>query len=180
MARLPKRAFNRLAIAGGHFLFKTFEDMSDEAHFSAEQLSTRPASRLSRPDGNSRRAGRDSRSPLTRSQEAVGLIKINARKDFLAANSAKRAANSGFVLLVRPREDSDQTMRIGITVTKKIGNAVVRNRMKRRFRALAREILPEFGLSGADHVMIGRASGVERDFAMLRQDLTRALEKIAR
>jgi ribonuclease P protein component len=71
-------------------------------------------------------------------------------------------------------------MRLGITVTKKIGNAVVRNRMKRRFRALAREILPTSGVIGADHVMIGRASGVERDFAMLRQDLTRALEKITR
>jgi ribonuclease P protein component len=180
MARLPKRAFNRLPIAGGHFLFKTFEDMSDEAHFSAEQPSTRPASRLSRPDGDSRRTSSDPRTPRTRSQEAVGLTKISARKDFLAANSAKRAANSGFVLLVRPREDSDQTMRIGITVTKKIGNAVARNRMKRRFRALAREILPEFGLKGADHVMIGRATGIERNFDALRKDFTKALEKIMR
>jgi ribonuclease P protein component len=154
--------------------------MSDEAHFSAEQSSTRPASWLSRPDGDSRRTGRDSRAPCTRSQEAVSLTKISARKDFLAANSAKRAANGGFVLLVRDRADADSAMRLGITVTKKIGNAVVRNRMKRRFRALAREILPTSGVIGADHVMIGRASGVERDFAMLRQDLTRALEKIAR
>jgi ribonuclease P protein component len=154
--------------------------MSDEAHFSAEQSSTRPASWLSRPDGDSRRTGRDSRAPCTRSQEAVSLTKISARKDFLAANSAKRAANGGFVLLVRDRADADSAMRLGITVTKKIGNAVVRNRMKRRFRALAREILPTSGVIGADHVMIGRASGVERDFAMLRQDLTRALEKITR
>jgi ribonuclease P protein component len=154
--------------------------MSDEAHFSAEQPSTRPASRLSRPDGDSRRTGRDSRAPCTRSQEAVRLTKISARKDFLAANSAKRAANNGFVLLVRDRGDDDSAMRLGITVTKKIGNAVVRNRMKRRFRALAREILPTSGVSGADHVMIGRASGVERDFALLRKDLAKALEKIAR
>lgn len=154
--------------------------MSDEAHFSAEQPGTRPASRLSRPDGDSRRTGRDSRAPCTRSQETVSLTKISARKDFLAANSAKRAANGGFVLLVRDRLDSDATMRLGITVTKKIGNAVVRNRMKRRFRALAREILPTLGVSGADHVMIGRASGIERDFALLRKDLAKALEKIAR
>jgi ribonuclease P protein component len=65
----------------------------------------------------------------------------------------------GFVLLVRPRDDEDQTMRVGFTVTKKIGNAVVRNRMKRRFRALAREIPPK-GISGADHVLIGRAGGM--------------------
>jgi ribonuclease P protein component len=84
----------------------------------------------------------------------------------------------GFVLLVRDRGDEDPAMRLGITVTKKIGGAVVRNRMKRRFRALARELLPEHGVSGADHVLIGRAGGVERDFALLRDELARALAKL--
>jgi ribonuclease P protein component len=86
----------------------------------------------------------------------------------------------GFVLLVRPREDGDPAMRIGFTVTKKIGGAVVRNRMKRRFRALARELLPENGLPGADHVLIGRAGGVEREFGLLRTELQRALAKLRR
>ena len=86
----------------------------------------------------------------------------------------------GFVLLVRPRGDDDPVMRLGITVTKKIGNAVVRNRMKRRFRALARETLPELGIAGADHVLIGRAGGVERDYAALGSDLAAALEKAGR
>ena len=67
-------------------------------------------------------------------------------------------------------------MRVGFTVTKKIGGAVVRNRMKRRFRALAREIVPSKGFAGSDHVMIGRARGIERDFGLLRTDLTRALD----
>ena len=71
-------------------------------------------------------------------------------------------------------------MRVGFTVTKKIGGAVVRNRMKRRFRALAREIVPQRGLAGADHVLIGRAKGIERDFALLRAELTSALEKLSR
>jgi len=70
--------------------------------------------------------------------------------------------------------------RVGFTVTKKIGNAVVRNRMKRRLRALAREILPQQGVVGADHVMIGRTTGIERDFSVLREDLARALQKVAR
>ena len=74
----------------------------------------------------------------------------------------------GFVLLVRNREDADPAMRVGFTVTKKIGGAVVRNRMKRRLRALAREIVPAKGFAGSDHVMIGRAKGVERDFSSLR------------
>ena len=83
----------------------------------------------------------------------------------------------GFVLLVRDRRDGDSAKRVGFTVTKKIGNAVVRNRMKRRFRALAREVIPVHGHPGADHVMIGRSGGIERPFDVLRQDLTRALEK---
>jgi len=63
-------------------------------------------------------------------------------------------------------------------VTKKIGGAVVRNRMKRRFRALAGELLPAGGVAGADHVMIGRSGGIERDFALLRADLASALSRI--
>ena len=85
----------------------------------------------------------------------------------------------GFVLLVLPRGDNDPTMRVGFTVTKKIGNAVVRNRMKRRFRALARDTLPDYGIAGADHVLIGRAGGIERDFASLSGELKRALKKVA-
>ena len=81
------------------------------------------------------------------------------------------------MLLVHDRQDGDPTKRVGFTVTKKIGGAVVRNRMKRRFRALAREILPSQGYTGSDHVMIGRSSGIERDFSALRKDLIRALEK---
>lgn len=86
----------------------------------------------------------------------------------------------GFVLLVRPRADADPAIGVGFTVTKKIGGAVVRNRMKRRLRALARTLLPEAGIAGADHVLIGRAGGVERDYAQLTAELRKALAKAAR
>lgn len=86
----------------------------------------------------------------------------------------------GFVLLVRDRGDDDSTMRVGFTVTKKIGGAVVRNRMKRRVRELARELLPAGGVPGADHVLIGRVGGVERDFGLMRQELAKALERARR
>ncbi len=81
------------------------------------------------------------------------------------------------MLLVRDRQDGDPLKRVGFTVSRKIGKAVVRNRMKRRLRALAREILPTLGHPGSDHVMIGRTGGIERDFGALAQDLARALEK---
>ena len=54
----------------------------------------------------------------------------------------------------------------------------MRNRMKRRFRALARAIVPAKGVPGSDHVMIGRAKGIERDFGLLRSELVGALDKL--
>ncbi len=89
-----------------------------------------------------------------------------------------RASTPGFVLLIRDRNDLNSAMRVGFTVTKKIGGAVVRNRMKRRLRALAREVVPHKGFAGADHVLIGRARGIERDFGLLRSELTEALERL--
>lgn len=108
------------------------------------------------------------------------LTSLTERKDYLAANAGKRAPMPGFVLLVRAREDGDPAMRLGITVTRKIGNAVARNRMKRRFRALAREILPVAGVPGADHVLIGRQGGIERGFDDLKAELAKACAKVRR
>ena len=102
---------------------------------------------------------------------------LTRRADFLAANRGLRIARPGFVLLACPNEG--QGLRYGITVTKKIGNAVVRNRMKRRFRALLRETLPSAGLPDHDHVLIGREGGVEREFALLREELAAALTRAA-
>lgn len=71
-------------------------------------------------------------------------------------------------------------MRVGFTVTKKIGNSVVRNRCKRRLRALAREVLAQRGIAGADHVLIGRDHTPNRDFAVMRADLEAALARASR
>ena len=103
---------------------------------------------------------------------------MTARADFLAANRGLRVAMPGFVLLVHP--NSGRGVRYGITVTKKVGNAVVRNRMKRRFRELLWAQLPDAGLADHDHVLIGRDGGIERDFDQLSQDLAKALGRAAR
>jgi ribonuclease P protein component len=100
---------------------------------------------------------------------------LTRRADFLAANRGVRIARPGFVLLARANDGAG--LRFGITVTKKIGNAVVRNRMKRRFRALLRAALPVHGLPDHDHVLIGREGGVERDFAQLETELLAALDR---
>lgn len=102
---------------------------------------------------------------------------LTKRADFLAANRGLRVARPGFVLLARP--NGGQGIRYGITVTKKIGNAVVRNRMKRRFRELLRSALPAHGLDNHDHVLIGRAGGIERDFSKLAEELDIALGRAA-
>lgn len=103
----------------------------------------------------------------------VSLKTLTKRADFLAANKGLRNARPGFVLLTRP--NGGEGRRYGITVTKKIGNAVVRNRMKRRFREMLRAALPEQGLPDHDHVLIGRTGGIERDFRTMAEELSKAL-----
>ena len=153
--------------------------MSDEAHFPAEQPRPRTAPRLpssQRDPGRPQGAGQP---PRPGPQEALRLVTLVRRADFLAANRGKRAPTPGFVLLVRKRGDDDDLVRVGYTVTKKIGNAVVRNRMKRRFRELVRDTFPQFAILGADYVLIGRSSGIERDYASLAAELKRVLTKLA-
>src|SRR5207248_5543102 len=154
--------------------------MSDEAHLPAEQSRPQAPARVPRPHGDGRRPQGSECAPRARAQEAQRLGTIKKRADFLAANGGRRVSTPGFVLLVRDRQDADPAMRVGFTVTKKIGGAVVRNRMKRRFRELAREIVPVKGVAGSDHVMIGRAKGMERDFSLLRSELESALDRARR
>jgi ribonuclease P protein component len=151
--------------------------MSDEAHLSAEQPGPQAASRVPVAVGDRGWSQGSGSPPGARPPEAERLVTLSKRADFLAANSGRRAAMPGFVLLVRDRVDGSPVKRVGYTVSKKVGNAVVRNRMKRRFRALARELLPTLGKPGADHVLIGRPSGIERPFDELREQLGRALRK---
>lgn len=85
----------------------------------------------------------------------------------------------GFVLLIRDRADEDPAIRLGITVTKKIGGAVVRNRAKRRLREAARAVLPLHGNPGVDYVLVARSGTPDRPFDRLLDDVKTALISLA-
>lgn len=111
---------------------------------------------------------------------AAPLGKLRVRSDYLAAAQAKRVSTTGFVLQARKRvEASAPRPRYGITCSKKVGNAVARNRAKRRLRALANSVLPLLGRDGWDYVLIGRAHAtVNQPFDMLLENLRFALKKL--
>jgi ribonuclease P protein component len=166
------------------------KDYSNEAHFSAEQLGALAPSWFPFTDVDCCWPQHPECTPRPRSQKTVCLITamdregtpysvIRKRPEFLAANRGRRYATPGFVLLVYDRKDDRPDIRLGITITKKVGNAVIRNRMRRRFRELAREMLGVHGKPGADHILIGRSDGIERDFDVLRRDMMKALTKLA-
>ncbi|MEQ8283516.1 MAG: ribonuclease P protein component [Parvibaculum sp.] len=105
------------------------------------------------------------------------IDKLRKRRDFLAAAHGRKRAERGLVLQALDRHDSGAP-RAGFTVTRKVGNAVTRNRAKRRLRAAAAEILPLAAKPGYDYVLIGRHSTPTRRWAELLADLTAALNEV--
>jgi len=107
---------------------------------------------------------------------------LRQRSDFLKANHGLRQPKPGFLLQARKRDVDEQPvdrMRIGYTCSKKVGNAVTRNRAKRRLRDVARAALPVEGRAGWDYVLIGRQTKtVARPFQALLDDLRQALRII--
>ncbi|MFO6465542.1 ribonuclease P protein component [Jannaschia sp. KMU-145] len=111
----------------------------------------------------------------------ASLRVLTARPQFLALNAARRVPAPAFLLQARDRRDDDPAVGIGFTCSKKVGNAVARNRAKRRLREVARLVLPDAARPGWDYALIGRRDATaSRPIDALTSDLRAALAKAHR
>lgn len=111
------------------------------------------------------------------------LERLKTRRQFLRVAAGKRKwAAPGIVLQVAPQPSEDRGAsegpRYGLTVSKRVGNAVIRNRARRRLRAAAEEVLSNCALTAHDYVLIGRQGTPTRDFGALKNDLETGLRKL--
>jgi ribonuclease P protein component len=141
--------------------------MAKHDQHAAQTAPERSGAVCSRVDGSD---GENRRLPMAT---------LKKRADFLRAARARRVPCPAFLLQARRRAEGEAGgVRVGFTCSKKVGNAVARNRAKRRLRAIAQELLPSHGREGWDYVLIGRAHDTaHRDFSAMRDDLARALDK---
>ena len=108
----------------------------------------------------------------------MGVIK--KRQDFLALRGADKAHAPSFLMLARKNPENGPIARFGLTVTKKLGGAVARNRIRRRLRAAAGEIFPNYATPGTDYVLIARTAAYDRNYEALLDDMKRALLRLTR
>ena len=113
----------------------------------------------------------------------VRLVRLKTRADFLRVAAGRaRAVRPGVIVQAAPQPDPSEPParpRVGYTASRRVGNAVVRNRAKRRLRAAAAAVLPRCGAEGVDYVLIARAGTAARPYAELLGDLEGALRQLA-
>jgi len=104
------------------------------------------------------------------------MERLKQRSDFVAANAGAKVHGTGFVLQARERGD-DKPARVGFTVSKKVGNAVERNRVRRRLREVVRLAAADRFPAGRDYVLIGRRAALDLSFERLVADFSGALRR---
>ncbi len=107
------------------------------------------------------------------------LGRLKKRAEFLFVRDGRYRAQGAVVVQAR-KNPNQEGLRVGFTATKKIGNAVIRNRAKRRLRETARKLLPEYGVPGTDYVFIARQNTCSRTYSDLVDDVKKALLTLAR
>lgn len=109
----------------------------------------------------------------------MAIRRLKRRPEFLqVASTGQKAATPGLVLQARLRAEDGEEVRVGFTASRKVGGAVERNRAKRRLRAAAEELLKTEGKSAHDYVLIARSETIRRPYALLKDDLSRALKRL--
>lgn len=111
----------------------------------------------------------------------MAVITLKTRAEFLRVKGGPRWSTPAFSLEARSRPgDAESPARFGFTVSKKIGGAVVRNRVRRRLRALVAGLGPGAARQGCDYVLIARPGAAERAYRDLKTDLEQALDRVHR
>ena len=105
------------------------------------------------------------------------MERLRQRADFLAAASGAKISAAAFVLQARRRTD-DGPARFGFTVSKKVGNAVERNRVRRRLREVVRTARSNRIRTGHDYVLIGRRAALKLPFARIAEEFEGALRRM--
>ena len=109
----------------------------------------------------------------------ITLTTILKRRDFLLVAAEKRSGQPGLLLQGRNRQDGSSSTRVGYTCSKKLGNAIARNKAKRRLREISNATLTVKGNPGWDYVLVGRPkTTLERNYSLLIEDLNKAIKKV--
>ena len=111
--------------------------------------------------------------------DLVKIERLKSRPQFLAAAKGVSEARGAVVIQRLDRGDGDPVVRLGFTATRKVGNAVIRNRAKRRLREAARAATPLLAVSGSDYVFVARADTADRPWDRLLDDVKSALTRLA-
>jgi ribonuclease P protein component len=171
--------------------------MTREEDLPTVEARPQAAARLSRPDGDRRRpqghrgasgsraqapVGLSQKAALVRTRRDAALGRLTKRPEFLAAASGRRFHTERMSLQARRRPETEavEGLRVGFTLTKRVGHATERNRIRRRLRSAIAEVGCAFASEPVDIVIVGRRDALAASYSTLIEDLSRGLKAVTR